>query len=174
MTRATLVRVCAVVGAVLLGASPEAAPAQRPMSSGAAAPAVTIAGQPSAGQSFALEAAGGIAGSMLGFGVIYLSNDRCGVEDLGCTLESVFTGIVIGTVASAGGAYFAGKAGNTDPSLLGASLGAIAGVGAGIGLWALFTEQLDVGNKEIAAALTFTVTQGLVTALGSRLLRGLR
>src|SRR5688500_17629042 len=106
MMRATLVCVRAIVGAVFLAAAPNAVAAQRPVSSAAAASAVVIAAPPSAGQSFALEAAGGIAGSMLGFGVIYLSNDRCGVEDLGCTLESVFTGMIIGTVASAGGAYF--------------------------------------------------------------------
>jgi hypothetical protein len=164
-----------MAGAVLLIGAADVAAAQRPPSSAFVAPGfATSAAPPSGGESFALEAAGGIAGSLLGFGVIYFSNDRCGVEDLGCTLESVFTGMVLGTVASAAGTYFAGKAGNTDPSLLGASLGAVAGAGAGVGLWALFTEQLDVGNKQIAAAVSYTVTQGLVTALGSRLMRRLR
>lgn len=172
--RAMLLPFRIVTCTLLLVAASDAVSAQRAIPSAAVTATGSVAAPPSGGQSFALEAAGGIAGSMLGFGVIYLSNDRCGVEDLGCTLEAVFTGMVLGTVASAGGAYLAGKAGDTDPSLLGASLGAIAGAGAGVGLWALFTEQLDVGNKELAAAVTYTVTQGLVTALGSRLLRSLR
>ena len=61
-------------------------------------------------------------------------------------------------------------AGDTDPSLLGASLGAIAGAGVGVGLWHLFTEELDIGNSPLIAVLTYSTAQGLASALGSRLL----
>lgn len=130
-----------------------------------------VAAQPSGAHSFLIEAAGGVGGSLLGFGAIYFANDSCDVDDLGCTLESVFTGIAIGTATSAAGTWLAGRAGKTDPSLLGAALGAVVGVGAGVGLWHLFTEELDVGNRRIAAALSYSAAQGITAAAGSRLLR---
>jgi hypothetical protein len=121
-----------------------------------------------------MEAAGAAAGSALGFGLIYLTAGDCAVEDLGCTLDRVFVGIALGTAASVGGAVIAGRAYDTDPSTLGAVLGAIAGAAGAIGLWGLFTEKLDVGNHSGAAAVTFVGTQALMTALGSRIVRALK
>src|SRR5690606_30833023 len=72
----------------------------------------------SGGQAVAIEAAGAVAGSMLGFSTIYLSRDRCEVEDLSCNLETVFGGIVLGTAGATTGAWLAGRAGDTEPSLV--------------------------------------------------------
>ena len=145
-------------------------PAAAPSSAVAASAAMATSG----GQAFAIEATGAVVGSLLGFSTIYLSRDRCEVEDLGCNLETVFGGIVLGTAGATAGAWLAGRAGDTDPSLAGAAIGSVVGVGAGIGLWHLFTEELDIVNEPFAAALTYSFAQGVATALGSRLVRRLR
>lgn len=132
------------------------------------------AAPPTGGRSFAIEAAGGVAGSLLGFGLVRLVRDPCNVEDLACILESVFSGIVLSTAASAAGTYLAGRVGETEPSLPGAVLGAVAGAGVGIGLWHLLTEELDVGNRPYIAILSYSAAQGVTSALGSRLLHGRR
>jgi hypothetical protein len=124
-------------------------------------------------RAFLVETAGGVGGSLLGFGLLFLQGDDCG-EDLGCTLRHAFEAVALGTVASAGGAYLAGRLADTQPSGVGAVLGAVVGVAAGVGLWHLFTEDLDVVNNERAAVLSYTVTQGVFTALGSRIGSALR
>ena len=126
------------------------------------------------GRAYAIEAAGGIAGSMLGWAFIYKMANDCAVEDTGCIIRSAAVGIVISGITAPAGTYFAGKAGGTNPSLLGASLGGIAGAAAGIGVWHLWTEELSIGNGTLTGILTYSITQGLVTAAGSRLVRALR
>ena len=126
---------------------------------------------PSGTSAFLVEAGGAVVGSALGFGVLYLTAGDCAVDDLGCTLEKVFVGIALGTAGAAAGAIIAGRSYDTDPSALGAGLGAIAGAAGGIGLWHLFTEELDVGNHSGSAAIIFVGTQAVATALGSRLVR---
>lgn len=123
---------------------------------------------------FAVESAGGIAGSLAGFGVGYAVAERCDGEDLVCNLEHAAAAVATGTVFSALGAYGAGRLGDTRPSGLGASLGALVGAAAGIGAWHLATEELDVVRSDVGAVLTYGVTQGIITALGSRLVRALR
>ncbi|HEX6252021.1 MAG TPA: hypothetical protein VFZ56_11360 [Gemmatimonadaceae bacterium] len=120
-------------------------------------------------RAFAIEAAGATAGSLLGFGVVYLARDSCGVEDLGCTIRKAGLGIGLSTVGAAAGGYFAGRAGGTNPSGWGSALGAVAGAAAGVGAWHLFTEELDVANSPAAAIAVYAVTQGLLTAAVSRL-----
>jgi hypothetical protein len=124
---------------------------------------------------FAIEAVGASVGSALGFGAIYLSTkDECDVEDLGCNLENAATGIAVGTAAAALGDYIAGRLGHTNPSASGAIVGAVAGAAAGIGMWHLLTEDLDLVNKSEAATAVYVLTQGVVTALGSRIVRALK
>lgn len=172
-------RACVVPAlALLLSALPAAVEAQR------AAPAMRYAvvvpepsaraQQASSGRAFLIEAAGGSIGSLLGFGVIYLVADDCDVEDTACLLESAFTAVAVGTVGSAVGSVLLGRAADTDPSLAGASLGALAGAAAGIGMWHLLTEELNVVQKSEVGVLVYAVTQGVVTALGSRVVRALR
>ena len=125
-------------------------------------------------QAFAIEAAGGVAGSLIGFGVVLLGEDECDVEDLGCHLERAFLGIALGTLASAAGTYLAGRAFDTQPSGAGATLGAVVGAATGIGAWHLFTEELDLVNRTEAAVVVYALAQGVMAALGSRLLRSLQ
>jgi hypothetical protein len=125
-------------------------------------------------QAFTIEAAGGIAGSLLGFGLVLLSEDDCGVEDLGCHLEDAFLAIALGTLGSAAGTYAAGRAFDTRPSGPGATLGAVVGAAAGLGTWHLFTEELDFVNRTEAAVVVYALTQGVMAALGSRLVRALQ
>src|SRR5688500_7998840 len=151
------------------------APLLVPHSAMAAALHATHSGSRTPAQAFAIEAAGGVAGSLVGFGLVYLvDDDDCSVEDLACNLENAFLGIALATVGAAAGTYLAGRAADTLPSLPGAALGAVAGAAAGIGTWHFFTEELDVVNNTEAAVVVYALTQGIVTALGSRLARALQ
>ena len=124
---------------------------------------------------FGAEALGASVGSALGFGLIYLSQkDECDVEDLSCNLSNAALGIAVGTAGAAVGDYLAGKLFDTRPSVTGAVIGALAGAAAGIGTWHLFTEDLDLVNKSQAATGVYVITQGVVTALGSRIVRALK
>jgi hypothetical protein len=169
------VAVTALTGALLVG--PAGATAQPVLPRGVASfNSVQLArhtGSRTPAQAFAIEAAGGIAGSLIGFGVVLLGDGDCSVEDLGCHLERAFLGIVLGTLGSAAGSYLAGRAFETRPSGAGATLGAIVGAAAGIGAWHLFTEELDLVNRTEAAVIVYALTQGVMAALGSRLVRAL-
>lgn len=128
----------------------------------------------SGSRAFLIEAVGGIGGSLLGFSLVYALSDDCPVEDLGCHIETAFGGIALGTGLSALGTYLAGRAGDTRPSGLGATLGSVVGAAAGLGAWHLFTEELDVVNARLPATLVYSATQGVFSALGSRLVSALR
>jgi predicted RNA-binding protein with PUA-like domain len=128
----------------------------------------------SSAPAFVVEAAGGIAGSFTGFGLVYALGDRCAGEDLACEIRTAGGAIAAGTVVSALGTYWAGKAFDTNPSGLGAALGSIAGAAAGIGAWHLMTEELDVVKSDAGAIITYGVVQGLMSALGSRVVRALK
>jgi hypothetical protein len=129
----------------------------------------------STAQAFAIEAAGGMVGSAVGFGsVLLLKGDDCDTEDLGCYIETASVALVASTITSAAGTYIAGRAFDTRPSGAGAMIGALAGAAAGLGTWHLFTEELDFVNKTEAAALIYAITQGLTSALGSRIVRALQ
>lgn len=172
---ATHAGVGVLAGALL--AVPATADAQRrpePPSYSLASQLAQPSGSRTPVQAFAIEAAGGIAGSLLGFGIVYLGEEDCSVEDLGCHLENAFLGIVLGTIGSATGAYVAGRTFDTRPSGAGATLGAVAGAAAGIGTWHLFTEELDLVNRTEAAVAVYVITQGVFAALGSRLVRALQ
>ena len=158
-----------VLGALL--ASPEVVLAQRASSVltlKTSAPSATGAG------AFVVETLGATAGSVLGFAVIYATADDCDVEDLGCNIGKAGLGIVTSTVGATLGAVLAGNMADTRPSGLGAALGAIAGAAAGLGMWHLFTEELDISNSPTVAIGAYSVTQGVLTALGSRIGRSLK
>lgn len=82
-----------------------------------------VGAQETGARAFAIEAAGATAGSLLGFGVVYLARDSCGVEDLGCTIKKAGLGIGLSTVGAAAGNHMAGRLGGTNPSGWGAALG---------------------------------------------------
>src|SRR5687767_1438923 len=184
---AAVARFTAVADALLAGAAPAAAQTARGESGRAAvlAPRRATAGiapllfadhsgSRTPAQAFAIEAAGGVAGSLIGFGLVYLvDDDDCSVEDLACNLENAFLGIALATAGATAGTYLAGRAADTRPSLPGAALGAVAGAVAGIGTWHFFTEELDIVNNTEAAVFVYALAQGILTALGSRLARAL-
>jgi hypothetical protein len=126
------------------------------------------------GSAFLIEAAGGIAGSLAGFALVYSTSGSCESEDLVCNLQHAGAAIAAGTVGAAGGTYIAGRLAHTQPSAVGAFLGAVVGAAAGIGVWHLATEELDVVKSDAGAIITYGVTQGVVAALGSRIGRALR
>jgi hypothetical protein len=122
-----------------------------------AAVLVEHAGSGTPARAFAIEAAGGVTGSLLGFGLVYLvDDDDCSVEDLGCHLENAFLGIALATVGSTAGTYLAGRGFDTRPSFAGAGLGAVVGAAAGIDTWHFFTEELDLVNKTEAAVVVWS------------------
>jgi hypothetical protein len=129
---------------------------------------------PGGGTALLIETAGGIAGSLAGFGLVYSTSSDCESEDLVCNLRHAGTAALVATVGAGSGVYLAGLLGNTQPSALGAVLGAVAGLGAGIGVSHLLTEELNVVNSDAAAIVSYGVTQGTVAALGSRIARALR
>ena len=130
--------------------------------------------QDSGRSAFLIEAVGATAGSLAGFGAIYLFKNDCDSEDLECILETGGLALVTSTVGAAVGAMLAGNRGDTAPSGWGAVLGAIAGSAAGIGTWHLFTEEINVSNSPAFAIGTYALTQGIVTAIGSRIGRALK
>jgi hypothetical protein len=156
----------------------DAQAASRSFTQPSRAPAtLTVQGSssPTGVSAFGLEALGASVGSALGFGIIYLARkDECDVEDLSCNLENSFAAIVVGTAGAAAGDYLVGKLFDTKPSGVGAIVGAVAGAAAGVGTWHLFKEELGIVNTSEGYAATYVITQGVVTALGSRLVRALK
>lgn len=120
----------------------------------------------------AIETLGGAVGSAAGFGlgVLAADTDACNNEDLQCILEDVAIALGASAVGAALGSWTAGKAGSTRPSLLGAALGSVAGAVAGLGTVHLLTEEFDLAVNDGIQLLSYVITQGVVTALGSRLI----
>jgi hypothetical protein len=122
-----------------------------------------------------LEAAGAVGGSLVGvgLGILIAQPDDCG-EDLSCTLNDVALVGLSSAVGAAGGDYLVGRLADTDPDLLGAALGAVLGAAAGAGLLKLLEEAGTGANEGAVAVISFSVTQGLLTAAGSRILTAIR
>lgn len=130
--------------------------------------------QQTGASALATEAAGATIGSLIGFGAVYLTREGCDADDLGCVLERVSVGLVLSTVGAAAGAHLAGNWRDTQPSGWGATLGAIVGAAGGLGAWHLFTEELDISNDPAVAILGYSLTQGIFTAIGSRIGKAMR
>jgi uncharacterized membrane protein YfcA len=123
------------------------------------------------------ETLGGIAGSLVGVGgglLIAKAGNECGNEDLACGLEQAATTGLVSIVGATAGTYLAGRAANTEPSVLGAFLGSIAGVAAGVGVIHLLTEESKVASNNATLVAAYSITQGLVAAIGSRLVAAVR
>jgi hypothetical protein len=93
---------------------------------------------------------------------------KCEVEDLGCLIRLLGTSGVTSTIGAAAGTYYFGRQAGTRPSGVGAIVGAV--VGAGVGAFAL--DRLDDAGRnpsDLAMIAVYTVTQGTLTAIGSRL-----
>ena len=120
-----------------------------------------------------IEAAGGTAGSLAGFALVYSTSGRCDVEDLACNLQHAGAAVLVATAGAAAGAYLAGRLARTQPSMVGAALGAVVGAAGGIGVAHLLTEELNLVNSDTGAIIGYAVAQGTLTALGSRVARAL-
>jgi hypothetical protein len=133
-------------------------------------PATATGQERSGGSAWAIDAAGGAVGSLAGFGLGALAmRDSCEAEDLECYLDAVGAVVLSASVGSTLGAWAAGEIGGTEPSLLGAALGSLAGAVAGAGIIKLIDEADSDGGDGGGAGFAFVVTQGMVTALGSRI-----
>jgi hypothetical protein len=116
------------------------------------------------------EAAGGTVGSLVGFGLVYaVAADKCGVDDLRCDIASAGAAVLTATLLSTAGVYLAGRLADTEPHVPGAALGALVGAAAGIGVWHLIADNINVNDSMPAGMIGFSVTQGTLAALGSAL-----
>jgi hypothetical protein len=123
-------------------------------------------------RAFAAEAVGGALGSAVGIGLglaVARPDDCPSDDDVVCTLRRLGVTGVIGVIGATVGTAVAGRLADTDPSLVGAFLGAAAGAAAGIGLEHLITEEMGQPLGNVGAVLLFSVTQGILAAAGSRL-----
>lgn len=126
---------------------------------------------------FTVEALGGTAGSLAGVGlglVIARANDRCGSEDLACDLRQAATTGAASVVGATAGTYLVGRAANTEPSFAGSLIGAVAGAAAGVGVIHLLTEETQLARNNATLVVAYSVTQGIVAALGSRIVAAVR
>jgi hypothetical protein len=64
--------------------------------------------------------------------------------------------------------------GDTEPSGLGAAIGALLGVPAGIGVVHLLSEDTEWVRNDAALFASYALTQGIVSAIGSRIVASLR
>jgi hypothetical protein len=115
---------------------------------------------------------GGVLGSVvgLGAGLAIVGPQRCGQDDVGCIVSRLGIAGLFTVAGAAGGAFWGGRRVEPQPSALGAVLGAAAGAGLGLGLWKLLDEA-GYGGDGWTAAVTFTVPQGVLAGVGTRLFR---
>jgi hypothetical protein len=126
----------------------------------------------SGASALAVEALGGTVGSLAGVGAGLLLTravNECESEDLVCNLRRAATTGVASVVGATVGTYVAGRAADTEPSIVGSLLGAVAGAAAGVGVVHLLTEETNVARNNATLVVAFSVTQGIVTAIGSRI-----
>ena len=124
------------------------------------------AAQPDRAAALGIETVGGVLGSAIGFGTVALirGRDPCG-EHLSCTLRSAAAALAAGTVGAAGGTYLAGRLAGTEPSGVGAAIGAVAGAGAIVGLDHVLSGDVSQAGRYAA----FALAQGVLSAAGSRI-----
>jgi hypothetical protein len=126
-------------------------------------------GRSSDPKAFVLEAGSGSLGSLVGRGLIGLSN-KCGVEDLACILLKVGAGGALGAVGATIGTSLAARSMNSPRSVAGAALGAVVGTGVGLGFHWLLNRSSDRNLGDKIVVPIFVVSQGIFAALGSRAL----
>lgn len=131
----------------------EAAPSPRAAPLGASAVAGTL----------------GSAAGVLVFGAVGSAlSSRCGVEDWGCEFSGpLLAGAVGGIVGSVAGTHLIARSYGAAPSvgteILSATLGMLAGTLVGVGLMHALSP-----DDERLFLVGFTITQGTITAMGSR------
>jgi hypothetical protein len=132
--------------------------------------------QRSSGTGFVMEWLGGTAGSAASFGLgIALANCDDDPDDfinIDCAVNAALVTLLISIPASVVGTYFLGQAVDSQPSAGGAFIGSIVGMVGGI----LVANALDSdsSDNDVALVLGYAATQGLFTAIGSRIGAALR
>jgi hypothetical protein len=116
-----------------------------------------------------LEALGGTAGSLLGMGLIGLAS-HCGVDDLACLIETVGAAGAAGVLGSTIGVSLVARATGSRRSIPGAVIGAVVGTGFGLGVHYVLNKGSDRNLDDVVVIPIFTLSQGTIAALGSRLL----
>jgi hypothetical protein len=104
----------------------------------------------------------------LALGLVIANPEGCDNEDLECLLEKLGIGLAASGVGAVAGTLTAGHLGHSHPSTIGAALGAVAGIPAGIGVTHLLSEELNLTSNGAALFLAYAITHGVTTALGSR------
>ena len=119
---------------------------------------------------FTIEAAAGSVGSLVGIAIVGLSH-KCGVEDLACLIMKAGASGATGAIGATLGTYAAAGYTGSPRSLGGAALGAVVGTGVGLGVHWLLNRASDRNfDDPYAVVPIFTLSQGIVSAIGSRLL----
>jgi hypothetical protein len=111
-------------------------------------------------------------GSALGIAIglaVAKPSDCPSEDDVACTLQRLGITGIIGVAGATAGTIVAGRWAGTDPSLVGAFVGAAAGSAAGIGLEHFITEEMSGSLGNAGTVVLFSVAQGILAAAGSRL-----
>lgn len=135
-----------------------------------AGPAHAQNGEPSDARALGAEAAGGVAGSLAGVavGLAISRPDRCGVDDLECTIKGLGAAGIGSVVGATLGSVLMGRSVRSQPSGIGAFVGSVAGAFAGVGLVHAMTEEANLKLEKPLTVAVYSITQGIITALGSR------
>ena len=119
---------------------------------------------------FAIEAAAGSVGSLVGIGIVGLAH-KCGVEDLACLLLKAGASGATGALGASLATYAAAGYTGSPRSFGGALLGAVVGTGVGMGVHWLLNKGTERNLDDPWVVVpVFTLGQGIVSAVGSRLL----
>ena len=125
------------------------------------------------GQAFTIEAAGGTLGSAAGVGLGLLAArgvvGACGVDDLKCDIQHIAFAGVGSSLGAAAGTMLAGHLADTEPSTNGALLGAFVGAAAGAGMIQIL-QRFNMHGR-VPTIVSYSLVQGVVTAIGSRAFR---
>lgn len=119
------------------------------------------------GGPFILEALGGSLGSLVGIGVVGLTS-RCGVDDLACGITSVGVGGVLGVVGATVGTLVVARYQESPRSAVGAVLGGLVGTGVGLGVHYILNNNSDRNLGDAVVVPIFVLSQGVLAAVGSR------
>ena len=122
---------------------------------------------------FSVEVLGASLGSLIGIGAVALTQ-KCGVEDLGCTILKVGAGGAVGALGATVGSQLASRYTGSRRSVAGAVAGAIVGTGVGLGVHWLLNAGTDRNLGDNIVVPIFVISQGVFTAIGSRAFGRLR
>ena len=117
---------------------------------------------------FALEALGGVAGSLAGMGLTAAASN-CDVEDLACIILTVGAGGALSAIGAAAGTTLVARQTGSRRSIPGALAGSVVGTGVGLGVHYLLNRESDRNLGDKVVVPIFAIAQGVFAAWGSRL-----